>query len=65
MRITAPPRQTPVSMKSPGMSSRITVWTQSRMLSSRLEPIIEWASVGQVAPASRFERSARGSFVTW
>jgi len=53
MKMVAPPAHTPVSMRSPGMSSRITSSTHSLMLSSRFSPIIVWAKSGQSPPLAR------------
>jgi hypothetical protein len=52
MKIVAPPRQTPVSIRSPGTSSRITVSTQCWTFSMRRSPIIESARAGQSRPSS-------------
>ena len=53
MKMQAPPRQTPASMRSPGTSSSSTVWTQCWMLSMRRSPIIDSARAGQSRPTSR------------
>ena len=47
IKITEPPRQIPVSMKSPGTPSFSTVRMQSWTLSGRLAPNIVRASAGQ------------------
>ena len=57
MKIVAPPRQTPVSIRSPGTSSRITVSMQCWMLSIRRSPIIESARAGQSRPIARSSAS--------
>ena len=53
MKIVAPPRQTPVSIRSPGTPSSRIVSTHIRRLASRFSPIIVCA-----APASRGPRPA-------
>jgi hypothetical protein len=49
----APPRHTPVSMKSPGMPSRSTRSHSLRTFSMRRAPIIDGALEGQSQPWSR------------
>ena len=53
MKMHAPPRQTPASMRSPGTSSSMTAWTQCWMFSIRRNPIIDSARAGQSRPTSR------------
>ena len=57
MKIAAPPRQTPVSIKSPGTPSSRTVSTHVRILANRLKPIIVWARAGQSRPSARIRSS--------
>jgi hypothetical protein len=57
MKIVAPPRHTPVSIRSPGTSSRITVSMQCWMFSMRRSPIIESALAGQSRPIARISGS--------
>ncbi len=49
----APPRQTPVSMKSPGTFSRITRSHSVRTFCMRFSPIMDGAPDGQSQPNSR------------
>ena len=49
----APPRHTPVSMKSPGTPARITRSHSLRTLFIRLAPIMDGAFDGQSQPCSR------------
>ena len=58
MKIAQPPRHTPVSMKSPGTWSSITLSTQWRTLSRRFRPIIVSPENGTppVVEAVRYER---------
>jgi hypothetical protein len=53
MKMQAPPRQTPVSIRSPGTSSSMICAMQSWMLDIRLRPIIDSAREGQSRPLSR------------
>src|SRR5207249_2316749 len=55
MKIVAPPRQTPVSMRSPGTFLRSTSSIHSCRLSSLFRPIIVWAprGGGQSRPSTR------------
>jgi hypothetical protein len=49
----APPRQTPVSMKSPGTPAFIARSHSLRTFSIRLAPIMEGAVEGQSKPSPR------------
>ena len=53
MKMHAPPRQTPVSIRSPGTSSAMICAMQSWMLVIRRRPIIDSAREGQSSPLSR------------
>ena len=53
MKMQAPPRHTPASMRSPGTSSSSTAWTQYWMFSIRRSPIMDSARAGQSRPTSR------------
>ena len=53
MKMQAPPRQTPVSIRSPGTSSATICAMQSWMLVIRRSPIIDSARDGQSSPLSR------------
>ena len=53
MKMQAPPRHTPVSMKSPGTSSRMAVSQATRRFRIRAEPIMVCASAGQSRPSAR------------
>jgi hypothetical protein len=57
MKMAAPPRHTPVSMRSPGTSSSSTRVTHAWRLSRRRSPIIVSASDGQSRPSARASRS--------
>ena len=53
MKIVAPPRQTPASIRSPGVPVSSTSVTSAWRLSSRRMPIIVWAWLGQSRPLHR------------